>query len=69
MVSAIFGVVRFLLGLVGVFWVLSGLYGIVYAASDRAWGPAISALLAALFGFCLAYSAFVRSLGAADQGR
>jgi uncharacterized membrane protein HdeD (DUF308 family) len=61
MVRAIFGIVRVFVGLLGVAWVVGGLYGVVYAGSDRAWGPAVSALLAALVGFCLAYSAFVRA--------
>lgn len=61
MVRMIFGIVRVLIGLLGVYCVLGGLYGVVYAGSDHAWGPALSALLSALVGFCLAYSAFVRA--------
>ena len=61
MVRAIFGIVRGLLGLLGAMWVMGGVVGVVFAASDRAWGPALSAVLSALIGCCVAYSAFVRA--------
>ena len=61
MVHAVFGIVRVLAGLLGTLWIVGGLFGVIHAASDHAWGPALGAFLAALVGFCLAYSAFVRA--------
>ena len=61
MVHLIFGIVRVLIGLVGILWLCGGIFGVAYAASDRAWVPALLALFMALLGLCLAYSAFVRA--------
>jgi uncharacterized membrane protein HdeD (DUF308 family) len=61
MVTAIFGIVRVLAGLLGALWVASGVVGMIYAATDHAWGPALGAVLIAVLGCCLAYSAFVRA--------
>jgi hypothetical protein len=61
MVRIIFGIVRGLLGFIGVSWVLIALYGIVETVAGGAWGPAASCVLMGLLGFCLAYCAFVRA--------
>ena len=50
----IFGIIRVLLGLFGFLLILEAIYGVPYAASDHAWGPAFAALLAGLFGVWLA---------------
>ena len=61
MVRIIFGIVRGLLGFVGVSWILVAVYGVARTASDGAWGPAVGCALMGLLGFCLAYCAFVRA--------
>jgi hypothetical protein len=60
MIRLIFGISRGLVGLIGAWWLVGGLWGIVMAGLDHAWGPTFVATLYALFGFCLAYGAFVR---------
>jgi hypothetical protein len=49
----VFRIVRVVLGLIGAVLVLQALYGVPYAASDRAWGPAFGALLGGVFGVWL----------------
>jgi hypothetical protein len=49
----IFRIVRLVFGLVGATLVLQALFGVPYAASDRAWGPAFLALLGGVFGVWL----------------
>ena len=49
----VFRIVRVVLGLVGAVLVMEALYGVPYAASDRAWGPAFAALLGGIFGVWL----------------
>jgi hypothetical protein len=49
----VFRIVRLVLGLFGALLVLEAAYGVPYAASDRAWGPAFTALLGGLFGIWL----------------
>jgi hypothetical protein len=49
----VFRIVRLLLGLFGALLVLQALYGVPYAASDRAWGPAFIALVGGVFGVWL----------------
>lgn len=44
-------ILRALIALTGLILMLLGLFGVMYALSDAAWGPAFSALLGALFGF------------------
>jgi len=53
-------VLRIGVGLVGALWCLGGLWGVVVAGWERAWGAVVSAALAALVGYALAYAAFVR---------
>lgn len=60
MVRVIFGIARGCVGIIGAWWVIGGLAGIVRAGLDGAIGPAFMAALFAFFGFCLAYGAFVR---------
>lgn len=60
MVGLMFGIARIIVGLLGAWWLVAGLAGIVEAGLDHAWGPMSTAALFALFGFCLAYGAFVR---------
>ena len=43
--------IRALVALMGALLTLLGLFGVVYALADGAWGPAFSALLGALLGF------------------
>jgi hypothetical protein len=52
-VTLIFKIIRVLLGLFGYLLVLQALYGVPYAASDHAWGPAFEILLGGLFGVWL----------------
>ncbi len=49
----VFGIVRFLLGAFGALLVLQALFGVPYALSDGAWGPAMTALVGAVFGVWL----------------
>lgn len=49
----VFRIVRFLLGLFGAVLVLEALYGVPYAASDHAWGPALTVLIGGIFGVWL----------------
>ena len=49
----VFRIVRVVLGLVGAVLVVEALYGVPYAASDRAWGPAFAALIGGIFGVWL----------------
>ena len=49
----VFRIVRVVLGLVGAVLVMEALYGVPYAASDRAWGPAFLMLLGGIFGVWL----------------
>ena len=49
----VFLIVRVVLGLFGALLVLQALYGVPYAASDRAWGPAFVALLGGILGVWL----------------
>jgi hypothetical protein len=44
---------RALIAFAGAILMLLSLYGVIYAMSDRAWDPAFSAFLGALFGFWL----------------
>jgi len=46
-------VARVLLGLFGGLLVLEAIYGVPYAASDHAWGPAFGVLLGGIFGVWL----------------
>jgi hypothetical protein len=49
----VFRIVRVVLALFGAVLVLEAVYGVPYAASDRAWGPALAALLGGVFGVWL----------------
>jgi hypothetical protein len=49
----VFGIIRVLLGGVGALLVIQAVYGVPYALSDGAWGPAISALVGGIFGVWL----------------
>jgi hypothetical protein len=51
--SMFFMIIRVLLGLFGGLLVAQALYGVPYAASDHAWGPAFGALVGGLFGIWL----------------
>ena len=46
-------IIRVLFGLFGGLLVLEAVYGVPYAASDHAWGPAFGALIAGVFGVWL----------------
>lgn len=48
-----FRIIRILFVLFGGLLVLQAVYGVVYAASDHAWGPALTALVGGLFGVWL----------------
>lgn len=61
MIRIIFGIVRGLLGFVGVWWILVAVYGVARTVSAGEWGVAAECVLMGLLGFCLAYSAFVRA--------
>jgi hypothetical protein len=60
MVKLIFAIAQVVVGLIGAWWLIAGLAGIVKAGLDHAWGPTFTGALFALSGSCLAYSAFVR---------
>ena len=60
MIGLVFGIARGVAGVLGALWFIGGSVGVVTAGVDHAWGPALGAAVAALFGFCLAYGAFVR---------
>ena len=49
----VFRIIRTLLALFGGLLVLQAVVGVPYAASDRAWGPALGALVGGLFGVWL----------------
>jgi hypothetical protein len=49
----IFRIVRILFALFGGLLVLQAVVGVPYAASDRAWGPALTALVGGIFGVWL----------------
>jgi hypothetical protein len=49
----VFIIVRILFGLFGAVLVVEALWGVPYAASDHAWGPAFAALIAGIFGVWL----------------
>jgi hypothetical protein len=49
----VFKIIRVVLGLIGGVLVLQALYGVPYAASDRAWIPAFEILLGGVFGVWL----------------
>lgn len=57
----VLNLLRLLIGLLGAWWLLAGLWGAVDAATDGAYGPAVGGLLFALAGFGLAYGSFVRA--------
>jgi len=61
MVDFLFGLLRLILGAVGAWWLLGGLWMSVAAASDHAWSAVVGNLVMALVGFGLAHSAFVRA--------
>jgi hypothetical protein len=57
----VFGLARLILGLIGVASLLGGLWGMFFSRFDGApWRVVFSSALSALFGFCIAYGAFVR---------
>ena len=60
MVRILFALARVIIGLIGAWWLIGGLAGIVMAGLDHAWVPTAASALFALFGFCLAYGAFIR---------
>jgi hypothetical protein len=60
MIGFIFGIARIVAGVIGALWLVGGLVGAAEAGLDHAWASALTAALGALFGFCLAYGAFVR---------
>lgn len=49
----VFLIIRVVLGLIGAVLVLEAVFGVPYAASDQAWGPAFEALLGGVFGVWL----------------
>jgi len=49
----VFKVIRVLLMLFGGLLVLQAVYGVPYAASDHAWGPAFTVLIGGVFGVWL----------------
>lgn len=59
-IRGIFITARIITGLVGLWWLLMGVYGVFATAADGEWALAAAIALYALFGFCLAYGAFVR---------
>ena len=57
----VFGLARLILGLFGAVSFLSGLVGVFIVRFDGApWSVVFYSALSALFGFCIAYGAFVR---------
>jgi hypothetical protein len=53
--------VRLSVGLLGCLASFGGIFGVVRAGADHAWGPALSAAFTMLVGYCIAYWAFVRA--------
>jgi len=49
----LFGIIRVLLGGFGALLVIQALFGVPYALSDGAWGPAVAALVGGIFGLWL----------------
>jgi len=49
----VFKIIRVLLMLFGGLLVLQAVYGVPYAASDHAWGPAFTVLIGGVFGVWL----------------
>ncbi len=59
--SFVFGLARLILGLIGTAAFLGGLAGMLVGRFDGApWSAVFSGALSALFGFCIAYGAFIR---------
>jgi hypothetical protein len=61
MVNFLFGVIRLLLGLVGAWWLVTSVLGVIETVLDHAWGAAVRFALLAPLGFALPYFAFVRA--------
>lgn len=55
MTTFLVALIRIMLALSGVLLALLGTYGIIYALSDRAWGPAFSAFLGTVFACWLVF--------------